>query len=273
MKITDLVEADDKVKTATKPDLSAFADDLLGPDMNAPAVSKEQKLRMISGKRKIANMTDTRNKLKDIELPPGAAEKFGAIDRAGLEDEMSDEEAARHAGFNPDAGYEEPKEPIHLPVPVNTIPAVMAKEIAKNEPIEPEYHMVKHLPGYLKNPIRALGRQVFKVFTDTAIEDVQVLANLNGKGPNTPEEVNAVASYLKHHGHEDRDAVINFEKTIPGYKADLKLFRAKGITHMLVQDFAGQYIYSWPSADDVGFEGAKRQIGLDKKQLGQTSND
>ena len=201
MKITDLTEADEKVKTATKPDLSAFADDLLGPDMNAPALSKEQKLRMISGKRKIANMTDTRDKLKDIELPPGAAEKFGAIDRAGIEDEMSDEEAARHAGFNPDAGYQEPKKVLNLPVAVNHIPAVVSQEVGNIQPIEPEYHMVRHLPGYLKNPIRALGRQVFKVFTDTAIEDVQVLANLNGKGPNSKEELNAVASYLQQNGH------------------------------------------------------------------------
>lgn len=268
MKITDLNEATKptKVKTAG-PDLSAFADDLLGPDMNAPAKVKRQDFKKLSGKRKIAGIVDTQNKVKDIQMPDGAAEKFGSINDMDIEDELSDEEAAHRAGFNIDAGYHEPKTPSQSLVTVTSIPAVVAREISNATHIEPDWHQVKHLPGYLKNPIRALGRKVFSVFTSTAIEDVQVLANLNGQGPNSKEELNAVAGYLMRNGQDDPNAVMDFEKSIPGYKADMKIIRDQGVTHLVVQDFAGHYIYSWPSADDVAVKGAQRKVGLDKKQL------
>lgn len=270
MKIIDLTEATKPTKTKTAgPDISAFTDDLLGPDMNAPAKVKRQDFKKISGKRKIASMVDTRAKMKDIEMPPEAAEKFAAINDIDAEDEITDEEAARRAGFDPDAGYHEPEpvKPSTVMVTVNSIPAVVSKAIGNSSHIEPEYHMVKNLPGYLKNPIRALGRQVFSVFTDTPIEDIQVLANLSGKGPNSKEELNAVAGYLVSNGKDDPNAVMNFEKSIPGYKADMKIIRDNGVTHLLVQDFAGHYIYSWPSAEDVRTKGAQREIGFDQKQL------
>ena len=40
--------------------------------------------------------------------------------------------------------------------------------------------------------------------------------------------------------------MMNFEKTMPGYEAEVIIYDAEGSTFMLVKDAMGDYIYSWP---------------------------
>ena len=56
-------------------------------------------------------------------------------------------------------------------------------------------------------------------------------------------------NWIRTNGTEDVDAEIDFAETIPGYKADLKVYNCGEQTFMLVQDFAGNYIYGWPGND------------------------
>jgi hypothetical protein len=143
----------------------------------------------------------TRQATANVTLPDEAGEKLSFLQRLGLEDEISDEEAAQEAGYNIDQdndGYVEPRQDLeNLPATIENMPAKVNNEIATSVGVQPEWHQVRHLPGYLKAAIRALGRQVFGSFTDTRIEDIQVVANLGESGePNSARELNAVAGWL-----------------------------------------------------------------------------
>jgi hypothetical protein len=127
------------------------------------------------------------------------------------------------------------------------MPAVLGTAMAAAGEVVPEWHSVRNLPGYMASGIRAIGRQVFAAFTNTPIEDINVLAKLGAEGPNTLRELNAVASFVRDNGRRDTEAEIRFHDQIVGYTAEIQIFKAMGSTFMLVKDQAGNYIYSWPT--------------------------
>jgi hypothetical protein len=96
-----------------------------------------------------------------------------------------------------------------------------------------------------------MGRQLFKMFTRTPIENVNVLADLGGQGPNEHQELNAVSARLRDRGRRLRQAEVSMRDLMPDYEAQISVFEADGYTFMLVKDFAGRYIYSWPSKDTI----------------------
>lgn len=139
----------------------------------------------------------------------------------------------------------------HRAVPTkNTLPAIINKQLRTVQNVEPQWHMIKHLPGYLKSGIRALGRQVFSIFTTTPIEEIQMIACFNGSNkPNELREINAVAGFMQLHGQHDPIMEMDFCKSIEGYKAEAKVYHYQQYTFVLVEDFAGKYIYSWPKTE------------------------
>lgn len=240
MKINEIFEAR-RTKTSTQDDidLGVFQRDTLGADINAPARKEQPSTPTL----KQAGKERTRRKASTATLPAEAGEKFAALHRLQAQDEISDDEAKQRAGYEDQILEPKPTTPENLP-------AVINKQIAQTENIEPEWHMVKHLPGYLKQGIRAVGRQVFGTFTSTPLENIQVIANLGGSGPNPEHELDAVINWLHSNGKVDSAAQLHFERSIPNYGADVLVFKAKGYTFLAVKDFAGQYIYSWPSTDE-----------------------
>ena len=152
-------------------------------------------------------------------MPPGSAEKLAAIEATGAQDTIPDAEAAGQAGGGiPDnvGARETPKK----------LPDVVKTDIATKADVELEWHQVKHLPGYLRSSIRAFGRQIFRAFTKTPIEEIQVLASLGGREPNSMREIDAAAGWLQKNGVKDTHAVMDFERSIPDYKAELVVYRA-----------------------------------------------
>lgn len=145
-----------------------------------------------------------------------------------------------------DVGIPRPEEP----TPEN-LPAVLQRGLMRGDEVEPEWHMVENLPGYLSKPIRAMGRQLFSMFTRTPIEKINVLADLGGQGPNEHQELNAVSARLRDQGRRLRQAEVSMRDIMPDYNAQISVFEADGYTFMMVKDFAGRYIYSWPSKDSV----------------------
>jgi hypothetical protein len=139
------------------------------------------------------------------------------------------------------------------PTPEN-LPSVINKTITAHDPqaINPEWHQIKNLPGYMQRPIRALGRGVFSQFTDLPIEQISLVANLGGQGPNSDREVAGVAAWLKSNAERIDDAEMDFGDTIPGYNAETLLYKLPGMRFLVVRDFAGGYIYAWPESDDSG---------------------
>lgn len=157
-------------------------------------------------------------------------------------DRVSDAEALRRSGRGAAATAEAlPRRPEDLPAVINKAVALAGARAV------PKWRQVKHLPGYLAAPIRALGRQVFGSLTDTPIEDIQILSTLtNPKG-----EVDAASGWLRRNGAPDDAMRMEFEASFPGYKADVVAMSSEGFSFLLVRDFAGEYIYAWPGGRGV----------------------
>jgi len=148
----------------------------------------------------------------------------------------------------------EPKPPETLPtvvVKTTTLAATAEYALRKAGYLVPDFHQVAALPGNIKDQIRQLGRSLFKTMTVTPTNKIFVVANLGGMGPNTDREVQSVADWVRTNGQDYGDGSINFDRSIPGYNADTHMYTAAGITWLLVNDFAGQYIYAWPEKESV----------------------
>jgi len=153
-----------------------------------------------------------------------------------------------------DPGYPELEPPEDLPaVRVNTtnLPAVAGRSLQAAGVQNPEFHQVANLPGNINRAIRTLGRELFRNLTRTPTNDVWMVGNLNGQGPNSRSEVNAVAGWIRDNGSRVTDGDIDFDSSIPDYRADIQQWTASGIRWLLVRDEFGDYVYSWPEEDSV----------------------
>lgn len=221
------------------------------PSQSAPSTGQQptpdrKPMGAVSGDR-------TRQRMSSVRPTDAIADKLSQMDLSG-EDDISDHEAAVNAGLDPDQDRTMPT------VPRNEM-STISTAVVKSEGIVPEWHMVKHLPGYLIQGIRSIGRQVFRPFTTTPIEEIQVLANI-GDGPNDQKELDAVMQYLKNNGERDSEAELEFHERIPNYGAKVKIYKALDYTFMVVKDFAGNYIYAWPTKDGDGLAGKTQQPRL-----------
>lgn len=250
--------ADDE---APAPDMSAFQRDMNAQAQGTQNVPQKKKYADLP-KLKQSTAVSTRQKTANVTLPAAAAEKMSFLQRLGLEDEISDVQAAANAGMqqhtdnDEEYGRPEPQEPGTDVANIETMPDIINKEIATFATVEPEWHQVKNLPGYLKGAIRAMGRQVFGVYTKTPIEDIQIVANLGGQGPNSEREMNAVAGWLHDNAERDTDGEMNFQQSIPDYGADFQIYTHDEFTFMIVDDEYGKYVYSWPSKDNKAMKEA-----------------
>lgn len=152
-----------------------------------------------------------------------------------------------------DPGYPEPETTTDLVVRVDTdnLPAIANKQLTQAGVQNPEFHQVANLPGNMSRAIRTLGRQLFRSLTTTPTDDIWMIANLGGMGPNTSLEVNSVANWVRKNGKDLGSGDIDFDTTIPGYTAEIHQYSAGGIRWLLVRDEFGTYIYSWPEDTSV----------------------
>lgn len=156
--------------------------------------------------------------------------------------------------INPDAGAGEPE---LEPTPQNElmirtardVPAVISTAMRAAGVQSPEWHTVNNLPGFANKNIRGMGRNLFSMFTSTPLGQIKTIANVNGQGPNTDEEVRAVAGWLMNNAEDLGDIELDHTMAIPGYAPDVKEYKANGIRFHVVRDPMGQYIYAYPDAD------------------------
>lgn len=145
-----------------------------------------------------------------------------------------------------------------------TLPTVVTHDVRVTMPdVIITWHMVKWLPGYMAKPIRALGRMVFAPFTRTAIEDILIIATVGG-GPNSQLEIDTVCQHLSRNGTANKAAELYFGKAIPSYSAAVISYDCDGRTFLLVSDFAGSYIYSWPVEDSVHWPDQTKALDADQ---------
>ena len=166
-----------------------------------------------------------------------------------------------------DPGYpvDDPTTEVSLYVNTANLPATIGRDMQAAGFQDPEFHQVARLPGNMSRAIRQLGKHVFSTLTKTRTEDIYMIANLGGSGPNTNDELKAVLGYLVAKGDEIVDADMDFNASIPGYNAQTKLYRAGGAEWLVVKDFTGDYIYSWPEEDSISQW--KKPVGQDVPRL------
>ncbi|MEI7608731.1 MAG: hypothetical protein WCJ64_15240 [Rhodospirillaceae bacterium] len=123
------------------------------------------------------------------------------------------------------------------------LPAVISAAITRSgTKLQPRWLMVKDLPAMGRKAIQALGGAVFVQFTDTPIERIQTMTTLT----NSEADVRAMLGWLKANAVHDEVARMDFSQTIPGYSAEVHIWKAEGYSFLVMQDFAGTYIYAWP---------------------------
>lgn len=149
-------------------------------------------------------------------------------------------------------------------VDVNTanLPSIAGERLRAAGVTDPDFHQVANLPGNMSRAIRTLGKSLFRQFTRTPTEDIYMLGNLGGQGPNSTAEVNAVANWIRETGEDLSTGNIDFDTTIPGYNADIRQYSAAGIRWLMVRDEFGSYIYSWPESDSI--QGGTQEIGNER---------
>lgn len=160
----------------------------------------------------------------------------------------------RDIGADDDTEYPAPDEQENLPsTRVNTenLPSIAGERLQAAGVQDPDFHKVANLPGNMNRAIRTLGKALFGEFTRTPTEDIWMIGNLGGQGPNSNAEVKAVAGYLRDNGEDMGVGDIDFDSTIPGYQADIRQYSAGGIRWLVVMDEFGKYIYSWPERDSI----------------------
>lgn len=206
---------------------------------------------------KMANITTTKNKAPtNSELPGRRASRQqtatsirGTLNResarhltslfnSGLRDDVPVE-------LDDDMGVPEERTPENLP-------AIISTAIANTDEtmIIPKWHQLKNLHGYRAQQIRALGRQIFEVFTDTPIEDIQACTTLS----NDTIEVQAMMAWIKKNGVRNDKMEMDFDAVMPGYKADVQNWDVEGFSFLLVRDDYGHYVWGWPGGRGVHLE-------------------
>lgn len=245
MRFKELFEADPKVKDKVK---TEFDFDFADPDSKGGLSTSQQQSSVTPPgmNKKKRKPTKVRTNAKpNYDMPA-----TGPMNLPDYDD-ISDEEALGNAGLS-----SEQQQRVATPTPTpNNLPAVISNAVREKPHAgqynlsdwEPEWTKVAHLPGYIRTGIRQMGRQIFRNFTDTPLEDIQVMSTLV-----QPEhDVKKMMKWIQLNGIRDEKLEMDFENSIPGYKADVQLWRTKGYEFLLVKDFAGYYIYGWPGGRDV----------------------
>lgn len=132
------------------------------------------------------------------------------------------------------------------------LPTIISTAVARTDDnwIVPEWHQVRNLPGYRAEQIRALGRQIFRMFTETPLEDIQTCTTLS----NDVQEVQAMMAWIKKNGIRNDKMEMDFNQVMPAYKADVQSWDVEGFSFLLVRDPSGHYIYGWPGGRGVHLE-------------------
>lgn len=240
----DIEEADKPTMTATDIDWDNLFDEPVAA--NVPSTSTRQ-----TAAAAVADEPDIRT----TDLKRGSASDTArAVSGITPSDAMRDMMSRINVPADMDAGDDDTTDIVpHRPIEPQNVPAVISREIAMSDPhaVNPTWHAVSNLPGNMSRAILTLGRALFKSFTRTPTEDIVMIGNVGGQGPNSTREVNSVAAWVKENGRPVDAAKIDFDQSIPGYSASVKHYVVGGVRFKIVKDQFGDYIYAWPESDSL----------------------
>lgn len=257
------------------------------PEGEKSKSKSDEKPKTDSPELKKSSAANTRAKTAQITPTDDMRAMLNRMQDIDTSDEIDDDEAARRAGLtgqaaaaqdrqtpNMDAGEIRrviPEYP-NLPAVIRNDLAVINQELDASGMVYPEWHTIANLPGYMSRAIRAMGRGSFKMFTNTDLEEIVTIANVNGQGPNSDRELNAVAGWLKAHGEDMGDVTIDYSRVMPGYEPKVREFRLGDTRFHFVIDQFGKYIYAYPEKDAVSY-GNENKLGHDSNKLGYSDDE
>ena len=257
-----VTEADKKkqTQTKTKTDQPGLDPNMFTPKMDQPLTRQEPeqpKDQQPSQTRDVrrASAQRTRQATAGITPTDQMSNMLGKLRNIEIDTDL------------PDYPDTEPETMPSVDVNTRNLPAVASANLQAAGLQNPEFYQVAALPGNMAAMVRQLGRNLFGSLTATPTNRIHVVANLGGQGPNTTQEVNAVAGYLREYGTDLGSGDVDFNQVMPGYQADTHMYSAGGIRWMLVKDFAGQYIYCWPESDSVDYDPQKKLSSDPQKRL------
>ena len=176
---------------------------------------------------------------QEMILPP---EVHGQMMDLPADDEITNAQAYANAGYGTDA----PSTEMHIPVTPETLPSIISNEVANSmgEEMHFDWMMIKQLPGYLQAGIRSLGRQVFRQWTNTPIEDIQILSTITAD----QTSVKYMAAWITKFGHKIDESTLTFHQ-MGGIEAHCTIWTYEGMDFLIQKDFSGYYIYAFPAAN------------------------
>lgn len=227
-----------KQQTKTKPkfDYDPFQQQQKDQPLAQQHTSKGSEKPTAGPKMRKASAASTRRAMGNVNIPTQGMDYLSNL----------------NIDIDPDlAPYPDEEPVLDISTEVNTenLPAVAGEALQAAGTTSPEFHQVARLPGNMSRMIRQLGKALFGSMTNTPTEEIYMIGNLGGQGPNTRQEVNAVANFVREQGKDMGPGDIDFDQVMPGYKAQTHQYEAAGVRWLLVKDFAGEYIYAWPEAD------------------------
>ena len=212
-------------QTKTKP---AMDDSIFNRQFFAPDKAETQTKSMAAQKDDARKLSQAMSNVDRSDLPAISADSLNALTNANDDPEVDYSDA-----------QPEPTEPNTLPAVIKDPKALYAQGMQK-----PNWLTISQLPGYMQRGIRMMGKVVFKTLTNTPLEEIHLMVNLQNGGPNEAIEMNAVANHAKKHADGVRDLEMAFGEMIPGYEPKVKMYIHDDQTYLLVRDDMGDYIYS-----------------------------
>ena len=249
-------------KTKTKPDVNydPFQQQPDQPLANRPDAGPKDANPDEPKQIRKASAADTRRAAGNVGMTPAMSQMFSRM---------------QNIQIDPDLEPYEPEEPETLPsTKVNTenLPAVAGQALRAAGVEDPDFHRLSSLPGNMSGMVRQLSRLLFGGLTNTPANNIYTVANLGGRGPNSTQEVNAVANWILKNGEDLGEVHVDFSNIMPGYTPEQRQYSAEGIRWLLVRDFAGNYIYCWPETDSKT-PNNQAQLGREPKRLGENDLD
>lgn len=208
-----------------------------------------------------ASASDTRARTSRIAPGDQMRDYLNRINFTAADDEIDDVTAA--ANRDPDP---EPTTDVDFVRPAD-VPVILNQQLQAAGEQMPEWHTINNLPGYMARNIRSMGRQFFSMFTRTPLEQIMTIANVQGQGPNTDEELRAVGAWLRDNGEDHGQVDIDMGPAIPGYNPDVKEYSAMGLRFHVVRDPMGTYIYAYPEQDARTPGAANPRLGHNRPRL------
>lgn len=260
----------DNDRTKTKDQRNLSLDDLVNPRVDQPIVptggnAPASKTVNTTPALDRANAAQTRAAVANVTHTDQMRDLMNRMRDVG-DDEISDQEAARRAGHSQGGAAAsttgvEPRTPENLPAVQNTLPKTVQQDLdtisqdikARDGKVYPKWHTINNLPGYMQRAIRAMGRGMFKMFTNTDLEDIITIANVGGQGPNSNLEMQAVANWLAKNAEDLGSVNIDYSQVMPGYSPEVKEYKTNTTRFHVVRDQFGVYIYAYPEQDSVEY--------------------